>query len=130
MKSSSKTTAALALSLLVFPGSGHFVVGRPFRGIFWGGVFGLILTVLVVGFAVNVGKMADGLMSPTGDVPWDVHKFMTMAILGLASFVVWGLAGLDAYLLARSLPKVAEGESLPVTPATPQSPAPPPPPEF
>ena len=130
MKSSSKTTAALALSLLVFPGSGHFVVGRPLRGALWGGVFGLVLVVLIALFAANLGKIADGMMNPTGDVPWDVQQLSRIAFLGLSSFVVWGLAGLDAYWLARSLPKAVEPEGVGVAPPQAVVPAPPPPPEF
>ena len=130
MKSGSKTTAAVALSLLVFPGTGHFVVGRPFRGVLWALIFGIVLAVVIGIFAINFGKMAEGMMSPTGDVAMNIPQMATMAGLGLASFVIWGLAGLDAFWLARSLPKVVEGEAVGLTPAAPQTPAPPPPPEF
>ena len=130
MKKSSKTMTALALSLLVFPGSGHLVLGRPFRGVLWGSVFSGVLVALIAMFAINFGKMAEGMMSPTGDVPMDVPQMMTMAGLGLASFIIWGLTGLDAYWLARGLPQVPEGEGIGVTPTAPQPPAPPPPPDF
>ena len=129
MKKSSKTMTVLALSLLVFPGSGHLVVGRPVRGVAWGMVFGGVLVALIVMFAINFGKLAEGMMSPTGDVPMDVPQMMTMAGLGLASFIVWGLCGLDAYWLTRSLPQVPE-EGVGMSPAAPQAPAPPPPPDF
>ncbi|MBN9420264.1 MAG: hypothetical protein J0I12_32755 [Candidatus Eremiobacteraeota bacterium] len=117
----------MALSFLVFPGSGHFVLGRPWRGLVWAGVFGAILVAIMVVFGANLGKVMDGMMSPTGDVPFDMQQVVVLAGLGLSSFVVWGLAGLDVFWLARSMPKVAtEGQGL--TP--PQAPAPPPPPEF
>ena len=125
MKRSSKTTVATALSLLVFPGTGHFVVGRPFRGVFWALLFGTVLVVLIGMFAVNFGKMAEGMMSPTGDVPMDFSQMMGMASLGLASFVIWGLAGLDAFWLARCLPQVPQGEA-----DAPGLAAPAPPPDF
>lgn len=130
MKKSSKTMTALALSLLVFPGSGHLVLGRPLRGVLWGLVFGGTLLAVLAMFAVNFGKMADGMMSPTGDVPMDIPQMMTMAGLGLGSFVVWGLCGLDAFWLARSLPPAPQEEGVGVSPTPPQAPAPPPPPEF
>lgn len=130
MKSAPKTMAVLALSLLVFPGSGHFMLARPWRGVVWAGVFGAILVGIMVVFGVNLGKVMDGMMSTTGEVPIDGKQVMVLAGLGLGSFVVWGLAGLDAYWLARSLPKVPEGEGIGVTPTRPQPPAPPPPPEF
>lgn len=129
MKSASKTTAVLALSLLVFPGSGHFVLARPWRGMLWAGVFGAILLLLVILFASNVGKFFDGMLSTTGDVPFDPQVLLRFGVLGLASFVVWGLAGLDAFLLARSW-TAPEGEGTGVKPAAPQPPAPPPPPQF
>ncbi|MBX3166058.1 MAG: hypothetical protein KF760_01555 [Candidatus Eremiobacteraeota bacterium] len=128
MKSTSKTMAVVALSLLVFPGSGHFVAGRPWRGVIWAGVFGAILVSIILIFGVNLGKVMDGMMSPTGEVPIDARQVVVLAGLGLGSFIVWGLAGLDAWWLARSLPKVSE-EGVGMTPA-PQAPAPPPPPEF
>lgn len=118
--------AAVALSLLVFPGSGHFVIGRPWRGLVWAGVFGAILAAMMVIFGANLGKVMDGMMSPTGDVPFDMHQVAVLAGLGLSSFVVWGLTGLDVFWLARSMPKVTPEEPG----LTPAAPAPPPPPEF
>lgn len=104
MKNSSKTVAALALSMLVFPGTGHFLLGRYVRGVIWAAVFGLVLVVMLGIVGVNAGKIADGMMSPTGDVPIDTKQVTTLALLGLSSFLVWGLAGLDTFLLARKLP--------------------------
>lgn len=130
MKSAPKTMAVVALSLLVFPGSGHFVLGRPWRGVVWAGVFGAILTGILLIFGLNLGKVMDGMMSPTGEVPIDLQQVVVLSGLGLASFIVWGLAGLDAYLMARSLPKLPEGEGTGVTPVVSQAPAPPPPPNF
>jgi hypothetical protein len=129
MKTRSKTMTVVALSLLVFPGSGHFVLGRAGRGLIWIAVFLLVLIALLVLFALNLGKITSSMMSPTGDVPLDVQQITIMACLGLSSFLVWGLAGLDAYWLARSLPPEAQdvGESQ----APKQGPpVPAPPPDF
>ncbi len=130
MKSAPKTMAVVALSLLVFPGSGHFVLGRPWRGVVWAGVFGVILLAILLVFGLNVGKAMDGMMSPTGEVPIDLQQVVVLSGLGLSSFIVWGLAGLDAYWLTRSLPQVPQEEGVGVTSTRPQPPAPPPPPEF
>lgn len=126
MKTRSKTMTVVALSLLVFPGSGHFVLGRAGRGLIWIAVFLLVLIALLVLFALNLGNLTSSMMSPTGDVPVDVRQITIMACLGLSSFLVWGLAGLDAYWLARSLPAEAPAEPG-LTPVPPQAPAPPPP---
>ena len=125
MKSSSKVVAAVALSLLVFPGSGHFLVGRYLRGLSWGGLFGLITMALMAIVGANLSKVMDGMMSPTGDVPIDMHQVLLFSGLGLGLFVVWALAGLDVLWLARRLPK-PENSEMGVTPASREVPAAPP----
>lgn len=118
MKSSSKVVAALALSLLVFPGSGHLLVGRTMRGLSWGVLFGLMTMAMLAIVGANLSKVMDGMMSPTGDVPIDMHQVFVLAGLGFGLFVVWALAGLDVLWLARRLPP-QESAEIGVTPAGP-----------
>lgn len=125
MKSSSKVVAALALSLLVFPGTGHFLVKRYGRGLSWGALFGLMTLAMLAIVGANLSKVMDGMMSPTGDVPIDVNQVFLLAVLGLGLFLVWALAGLDVLWLTRRLPP-AEVEEIGVTPAPPIVPAAPP----
>jgi len=125
MKRSSKVVAALALSLLVFPGSGHLLVGRTMRGLSWGALFGLMTMAMMAIVGANLSKVMDGMMSPTGDVPIDTHQVFLLAALGLGLFVVWALAGLDVLWLARRLPPPETAE-IGVTPGGPIVPAAPP----
>jgi len=125
MKSSSKVVAALALSLLVYPGTGHLLVKRYMRGLSWGALFSLIGLAAMAIVGANLGKVMDGMMSPTGDVPIDMHQVFLLALLGLGLFVVWALAGLDVLWLARRLP-APESADVGVTPAPPVVPAAPP----
>ena len=73
----------------------------------------------------NLSKVMDGMMSPTGDVPIDLHQVFLFSGLGLGLFVVWALAGLDALWLARRLPR-PENSEMGVTQAPREVPAAPP----
>lgn len=110
MKSSSKTVAALALSMLVFPGTGHFLLGHYKRGLLWVAVFGAVMIGFLGVAAAEVSKLMDA-MSPTGDINFDTQKLVICALLGMANFVVWGLAGADTFYLSRRLPAPPSEES-------------------
>ena len=105
----SKWSGALALSLLVFPGTGHFLYKRWTRGVLWGGSFGLILLGVMMILGANVSKMMDGMMSASGDVAIDMTQLGLGAGLGALSFVVWGLAGADTWWIARQEASRQEG---------------------
>ena len=111
--------AALALSLLVFPGTGHFVFKRWIRGVVWMAVFGAILMSILGAAAPMMSKMTDSMMSPTGDVVFDYKVLGFIAGMGAASFVVWGLAALDILWISRSAPVKAPA-SVSESPAEPQ----------
>lgn len=97
----SKWSGALALSLLVFPGAGHFLYKRWRRGLFWCAPFFLIIIRMLIILWVNVSKIMEGMMSTTGDVSIDMTQIGLGAGLGLLSFVWWGLAGADTWWIAR-----------------------------
>jgi hypothetical protein len=107
---------ALALSTLVFPGTGHFLYKRWLRGIMWASVFGLIVLGMMAVLGTTLSQMGDAIMSPTGEVPIDVQKLGLGALLGLGSFGVWGLAALDTWLVSRQVQRVQDAQ-LGLTPA-------------
>ena len=101
---------ALALSTLVFPGTGHFLYKRWWRGLLWAGVFGVFLVGVMAIMGATLSKMGDAMMSPTGDVPIDMQQLGLGALLGLGSFVVWGLAAVDVWIVSRQVQRVMEAE--------------------
>ncbi len=109
---------AMALSLLVFPGTGHLMLGRYKRGLIWAAAFGAVMVGFLGIGATQATKLMEGAMSTTGDVNIDTNQLLLGAVLGFATFVLWGLCGADAFYLSRLAP--------PEPPAEPASPEPPP----
>ncbi|MFN8609373.1 MAG: hypothetical protein U0931_17675 [Vulcanimicrobiota bacterium] len=120
MKNKSKTMIALALNLLVFPGTGHLLLGRLVRGLLWAAAFGAVLVGFLGVAATQMSKLME-VMNPNGEPNFDTGQLMLGAGLGLACFVLWGLVGLDTFLLARQLPAAAAGEPASEDPVSPAS---------
>ena len=101
---------ALALSTLVFPGTGHFLYKRWWRGLVWACVFGVFLLGVMAILGATLSKMGDAMMSPTGDVPIDMQQLGQGALLGLGSFVVCGLAAVDVWIVSRQVQRLTAVE--------------------
>jgi hypothetical protein len=96
------TMGALLLSLLVFPGAGHLVLGRWLRGILWGSVFGAAGLAVLLLIGVNVPQMLDAMMSPTGDVPLIDPQQLGLAVLfAMVAFGAYFAAAVDCWWLGR-----------------------------
>lgn len=97
---------ALALSMLVFPGTGHLLLGYYKRGLLWAAVFGAVMVGFLGIAAVQMSKLST-LMDATGDITFDTQQLVLGAVLGLANLVVWALAGADTFYLSRQVPAAA-----------------------
>lgn len=104
--------AAIALSMLVYPGIGHFLFKRWMRGVSWAVVFSVVLFSVMAVMGVTLSQMSTQMMSPTGDVEFDLRQLALGAALGLATFLVWGLAAADAWWVSRQTPAVKEAPGL------------------
>lgn len=93
---------ALLLSLLVFPGAGHLVLGRWLRGILWGSVFAAAGLAVLLLIGANVPQMLDAMMSPTGDVPLiDPRQLLLAVLFGMLAFAAYFAAAFDCWWLGR-----------------------------
>jgi len=104
--------AAIALSMLVYPGTGHFLFKRWVRGVSWAVVFSVVLFSVMAVMGVTLSQMSTQIMSPTGDVEFDLRQLALGAALGLATCLVWGLAAADAWWVSRQTPAVTEAPGL------------------
>lgn len=96
--------AAVALSMLVYPGTGHFLLKRWIRGATWAVIFSAVLFSVVAVMGVTMAQMSSQMMSPSGDVTFDFQQLALGAVLGLATFVIWGMAAADAWWISRQVP--------------------------
>jgi len=95
---------ALALSLLVFPGTGHLMLGRYKRGLIWAAVFAAVMVGFLGLAGTQATKLMEGAMSTTGDLNFDTSQLLLCVVLGLSNFGVWGLCGADTFYLSRQVP--------------------------
>lgn len=106
-----KSTKVVLFSLLVFPGSGHFLIDYWQRGIVWISSAGLLL-YLLTRTAVTTAQQTLASLDLTGGM--DINQLMATAnqtaaqnSSGWMSTASWGLgiiwiaAAIDAYQLAR-----------------------------
>jgi hypothetical protein len=110
----SRSTTALLLSVLVFPGAGHLYLKRRGRALLF-----IAPTVVALGYfladaAKRAGEMADQIMTGSlGTDPVAIAAKLEQAgptpfLLNLAIYVMlacWIGATIDAWLLARRTPK-------------------------
>lgn len=102
-----KWAAALALSMLVYPGTGHLLFKLWRRGLMWVICFSFVMVSAMAMMGSSLATVSEQLMSPTGEVQFDVQQMGTAALLGLATIVMWALAALDTWVVSRKL-KAAE----------------------
>lgn len=93
--------AAMALSLLVFPGSGHFYLKKWVRGLVWGGIFSVLTLSSLATVAPAVSGAFDSLMSTSGEVSFDTQRLGMAAMGGVWTFLSYLLAALDCWWAAR-----------------------------
>ena len=115
-----KSIKAALVSVLVFPGTGHFVVRRPLRGLFYL-VPALVATAFLVNYTLNRSfSIMDRVLS--GEVamePAAIRQMLeeapprnTALMLQAAGFVLagcWILGSLDAYVLGSRMEAAASG---------------------
>ena len=88
------------LSLFGYPGSGHFLVKRPWRGGFWAVLFTLAMVASVGTFASNLWHLYKSLteLSEPSDLSLQAWVPCLSAVFWCA--LTWVLAAVDAALLA------------------------------
>lgn len=87
----------MLLSLFGYPGSGHFLLKRPRRGLVWAAFFSVLLAGLIGSFAYNLYKLYGGAVG-LGDIRVDWAP--TLALVALAA-AFWMGAAIDAGVLSK-----------------------------
>ena len=92
--------AVLMMSLFAYPGSGHFMVGQPTRGVVWGVFFTVTMFAALGTFAYNIYGLYNGVTT-MGEMPDFVRMwtpcFVAMALCGLS----WVGAAVDAWRFSQ-----------------------------
>ncbi len=108
-----KSTKAVLFSLLVFPGTGHFLVEEFQRGLIWLSSAG-ILTFIITRNAINTAQKTVASLDLSGGL--DLNQLMTTAnqaavqsggdgwmnAMSWALGIIWIVAAVDVYRLAKA----------------------------
>jgi hypothetical protein len=105
-----KSTSAVLLSLLIFPGAGHFLLRRPARGCLLVAAALLPVGIIVRDAMQQALAIVDKIQR--GEIPLDQAAIeravahadaasSTLAWCGVA--IVWLIAAIDAYRIGRRL---------------------------
>ena len=114
-----KTTKAVLLSVLVFPGAGHVYLKKYLPACGFIGAFAFLLSIVVSALVEQTEKISQRIVS--GDLPLDINAIsqalaeqsansgQQTSFTGYALLFIWLFSALDAYRLAKQVkPAIAD----------------------
>lgn len=105
-----KTTKAILFSSFIYPGTGHFVLGKRGRGAIYLTAFTLVLAYLVVKIAkvvqmlsqqIETGKLAADINTITLAVNQQMADIVVLNLPIYLLLLLWGMSLLDTVYLAK-----------------------------